>query len=200
MRYYHSGSIGLMRGFCAKAAGTTASISSLLSLRAVDMAACGKYNQSMSAPSAYISSIREYRPEDAASLHTIDQLCFPPDIAYSGSELLFYLNHPGSVTLVAERGEKIIGFALGRVQTNHLAHVLTLDVLPEARRQRVGTILMCSLHSEFKKREVSRVVLEVSTRNLAARRLYEALHYRLQGILRGYYGREDAYRMVLALL
>ncbi len=154
----------------------------------------------MSSPSVQLPSIRKYRPDDANRLHAIDQVCFPPGIAFSRGELLFYLNHPGSITLIAECGAQVIGFASGRVQPNHLAHVLTLDVLPEVRRQRIGTVLMSSLHSEFRKKAISQVVLEVSVQNVAARRLYEALRYEMRETLRGYYNsREDAYRMVLAL-
>lgn len=151
----------------------------------------------MSGNSTQALRIREYRPTDAAYLHWIDQVCFASDIAYSRSEMLFHLNHPGSIARIAERTSEVVGFALGRVQVDRLAHVLTLDVLPEARRQKVGTLLMNSLHDEFRNRNVALAVLEVSTKNLAARRLYEALQYQLLETLRGYYnGREDAYRMV----
>ncbi len=144
--------------------------------------------------------IRKYRPNDLTCLHRIDQICFAADIAYSRGELLFYLKHPGSVTLIAESHDRIVGFAVGRVLQNGLAHVLTLDVLPEARRHGVGTLLMQTLHDEFKSRVVSLVVLEVSTVNTAAQRLYEGLQYRVVETLHGYYnGREDAYRMILSL-
>jgi ribosomal-protein-alanine N-acetyltransferase len=164
------------------------------------MAECRKYNLTVSESSSCALSIRDYKCDEALRLHQIDQVCFPSDIAFSRGELLFYLNHPKSITLVAERAGRIMGFVLGRILPDHLAHVLTLDVLPEARRQRIGTHLMDSLHGEFRSRAISRVLLEVSISNEAARRLYEALQYRSVEILRGYYnGREDACRMELFL-
>ncbi|HYK87375.1 MAG TPA: GNAT family N-acetyltransferase [Acidobacteriota bacterium] len=145
-------------------------------------------------------TIRKYQPDDATCLHQIDQICFERDVAFSRGELLFYLNHPGAVTLVAVSNERIIGFALGRVHQNRVAHVLTLDVLPEARRQRIGTLLMKSLHEEFRNRAISRVMLEVSTKNLPAQRLYGELQYTVLETLHGYYnGREDAFLMSLSL-
>ncbi len=168
--------------------------------RRMDSARFRKYNPSMTGTPAQAPCIRKYRPDDLTCLHRIDQICFAADIAYSRGELLFYLRHPGSITLIAESGDKIIGFALGRVLRSGQAHVLTLDVLPEARRQGIGTLLMQTLHHEFKSRVVSLVVLEVSAMNPAARRLYEGLQYRVVETLHGYYnGREDAYRMILSL-
>jgi [ribosomal protein S18]-alanine N-acetyltransferase len=151
----------------------------------------------MSGNSTQTLLIREYRPTDAPCLHRIDQVCFASDVAYSRSEMLFCLNHPGAITRIAERTSEVVGFAVGRIQADRFAHVLTLDVLPEARRQKVGTLLMNSLHDAFRNKDVVLAVLEVSTENLAARHLYEALQYQHLETVRGYYnGREDAYRMV----
>ncbi len=159
-----------------------------------------KYNLSMTCSPIPGGCIRPHKRRDLARLHEIDQICFAPDIAYTRSELLFYLNHPGSITLVAEQDGRIVGFSLGRLLPDRTAHVLTLDVLPEARRRRLGTLLMRSLHDEFKRMGVRRVVLEVSAENLAARRLYEGLQYSFVETVQGYYnGREDAHRMVLVM-
>jgi len=49
----------------------------------------------------------------------------------------------------------------------------------------------------LKRQGVAAAILEVSTRNIPARRLYEKLDYQYLETLAGYYlGREDAYRMV----
>ena len=145
-------------------------------------------------------AIRNYRPADILELHRIDQVCFDKDIAFSRVELLFYLNLPGSIAHVAVMDEQILGFVVGRLEPPLSAHILTLDVVPEARRHKIGTQLMDVLHGEFQKRGVATISLEVSTENEAARQLYERLKYRRVGRLRGYYnGRTDAYRMVRIL-
>ncbi len=145
-------------------------------------------------------SIRDYRTGDAPHLHRIDQICFASDIAFSRGELLFNLNHTDSVCSVAERVGEIVGFALGRVHSRHQAHVVTLDVLPEVRRQGIGTTLMDSLHAKFLDKKVSLSVLEVSTENLSAQGLYLALGYEVVETVKGYYnGREDAFRMIRIL-
>jgi ribosomal-protein-alanine N-acetyltransferase len=159
-----------------------------------------KYNPLMLESISPELFIRAHKTDEAVCLHQIDQICFPSDIAFSRGELSFYLDHPGSVTRVAELDGRIVGFVVGRVLSHKLAHVLTLDVLPEVRRRRIGTLLMDSLHAEFRSRAIARVSLEVSTQNPAARRLYEALQYRSMEVLRGYYNnREDACRMELLL-
>ncbi len=141
--------------------------------------------------------IRDYRPGDLRRLHQIDQICFAPDIAYSRPELFFYLRHKDSLARIAEWNDDIVGFVVGRVEGNQCAHVLTLDVIPEARRNRVGTALMNTLHEEFHKREIAMVFLEVDVSNRGALEFYKGLGYERTETLRGYYvGRSDAYRMV----
>jgi len=145
-------------------------------------------------------AIRDYRDGEIQRLHQIDRICFPPHMAYSRAELLFYLEHPSAICKVAESGEEVVGFALGRVERNGYGHVITLDVVPEARRRRVGTALMEALHGELRARQVSQVVLEVDVSNEAAQRFYDLLGYRRDELLRGYYHeRQDAYRMILML-
>ena len=144
--------------------------------------------------------IRNYRHEDFPRLHQIDRICFPPGIAYSRSELLFYLKHPDSICKVATLGDSVIGFIAGRLEEDSCAHILTLDVIPEERRRRVGTGLMGALHKEFELRNVVRVFLEVDALAEGSHRFYENLGYRKVETLKRYYSdRRDAHRMVCFL-
>jgi ribosomal protein S18 acetylase RimI-like enzyme len=78
--------------------------------------------------------------------------------------------------------------------------LITLDVIPSARKSRIGTILMKTMHRELKQRGIGMAMLEVSVRNLPAKHLYEKLKYQYLETLSGYYnGREDAHRMVRIL-
>ena len=141
--------------------------------------------------------IRAYQARDFPEIHRIDQVCFPQDIAYSRAELLFYVRHPESITRVAELDHAVVGFVVGRIESAGAAHVVTLDVLPVARRRGVGSALMAALHAELETREVRLVFLEVDVANEAARRFYEGFGYRATALLKGYYkGRSHALRMV----
>jgi ribosomal-protein-alanine N-acetyltransferase len=140
--------------------------------------------------------IRPFQPEDIGELHAIDRLCFPKHIAFSRKQLEQDLTHPANFIRLAVEPGRILGFILARIDGRSGAHVLTLDVVPEARRRGIGTLLMNELHGELLRRMVRVSVLEVGVDNLAARRLYEGLRYRYVGHLPGYYrNREDAYRM-----
>jgi ribosomal protein S18 acetylase RimI-like enzyme len=141
--------------------------------------------------------IRYFQPEDLRRLYEIDQLCFPAHISFSCDELSFYLKHPKSITRVAEAAGRIIGFGLAMVESARRAHFITLDVIPEAQRRKIGTTLMNEIHDELEKTGVQSIILEVETGNLPAQRLYERLNYVHVRILpRYYHGREDAYQMI----
>lgn len=140
--------------------------------------------------------IRNFQDGDLETLREIDRICFPEDIAFTRAELVFHLNHPRSITRVGEALGRILGFVMARVEMPSCAHILTLDVIPGARHCRIGTSLMITLHRELERQGINAAILEVSTQNLPAQRLYEKLHYRYLETLAGYYhGREDAYRM-----
>jgi [ribosomal protein S18]-alanine N-acetyltransferase len=139
---------------------------------------------------------RHFKPDDLAELYEIDQICFPAHISFSRAELIFYINHPKSITRVVEGHRRIIGFVLARVESARRAHFITLDVMPEFRKQKIGTWLMSEMHCELKTQGIHSVILEVGVDNFPAQRLYERLEYRYVRTLPGYYhGCEDAYQM-----
>lgn len=141
--------------------------------------------------------IRDVRTEDAELLYEIDRICFPAYLAYSRTEFLSYLRHPLLVGKVAEVHGRICGFVIARLEGGTHAHVITLDVVPEARRRKVGTRLVEALHREFRKRGVTRVTLEVDAGDGVAQRFYLSMGYTRGQLMRGYYkGRNDAYGMV----
>lgn len=145
-------------------------------------------------------SIRDYRDEDLETLCAIDRVCFAEDIAFSRAEIKAQVKDPRSVTRVAEGPDAIAGFVMARLENPSHAHVLTLDVIPEFRRKRVGLSLMNDLHDILGRKRVRLAFLEVSVHNLAAQRLYDKLNYLYVETLYGYYrGREDAYLLVRVL-
>jgi [ribosomal protein S18]-alanine N-acetyltransferase len=140
--------------------------------------------------------VRNYRAGDFELLYRIDQACFDPDIAYSRSELSFYIRRHGAITKVAETGSQIEGFAVGKSDAGGISHVITLDIAAGKRRHGLGTMLMESLHEEFRARKARITVLEVSVLNAGAIRFYETLGYQRGEVLPGYYnGRVDGLRM-----
>jgi [ribosomal protein S18]-alanine N-acetyltransferase len=144
--------------------------------------------------------IRDFQDNDLETLCEIDRLCFPEDIAFTRAEFVSHINHPKSITRVGEGLGRILGFVIAQIEGPSYAHLITLDVIPGARKRLIGTILMKTIHRELEQRGISMAILEVSVKNLPAKQLYEKLKYQYLETLSGYYnGREDAYRMVRIL-
>jgi len=102
--------------------------------------------------------------------------------------------------LVAELDGKVVGSA-GLLAIGETAQILTVGVLPAARRRGIGERLVQALVAEAGRRRAAEVLLEVRVDNAAARQLYEKLGFAVLGTRRGYYdqGRVDAVVMRRAL-
>src|SRR5262252_1406935 len=91
--------------------------------------------------------IRDYRAADFDRLWKIDQLCFPPGIAYTQMDLTGFITRRKAITLVAEYapGGKldggIAGFAVAQ-PVKKVGRILTLDIQPQARRLGLATRLV----------------------------------------------------------
>jgi ribosomal-protein-alanine N-acetyltransferase len=87
----------------------------------------------------------------------------------------------------------LIGWAGVRVVGDE-AEVLTVGVVPAARRRGIGLALMADLYADAKRRGARAIYLEVRVDNDGARKLYERDGFIKVGVRRGYYegGRVDA--------
>lgn len=141
-------------------------------------------------------TIRRYRSGDFDTLYKIDQICFPRGIAYGRRELRFYLADPSADCFVAEASGDISGFIVTEARDAD-AHIITLDVLPDFRRDGIGTRLLDEGEKAVANRGAARVWLETATTNDAAIAFWTRHGYRQYGeILAGYYGRGgDAFQM-----
>lgn len=148
-----------------------------------------------------MTAIREFRPADFEDLYRIDSACFEREISYSRRELNHYISQRGSLTLVAEDQGKPIGFIIVRREAGRCGHVITIDILPEHRRQGIGSRLMAEAESWLARRGARAVYLETAADNLAAIDFYRKLGYLEAGRISGYYqGRRDALRMAKQLV
>jgi ribosomal-protein-alanine N-acetyltransferase len=144
-----------------------------------------------------VIQLRPFQRADIETLYRIDHICFAPGIAYSKAELRYYVQHPRSLTVVAETETKAIaGFCTGRLHSREGAlfgHIITIDVLPDARRQGVGRMLLQAVEEHFLAKAAHCIRLEVAIDNLQARTFYQAMGYARMGMIPGYYaGRLDA--------
>ncbi len=136
--------------------------------------------------------IREATKEDFDTLWRIDQRCFEPGISYTRRELSWYMNLRGAFTIVGERKGAngrwaIAGFAVGQQPRRGLGHVVTIDVLPDARRTGLGTRLMQEVESRLKINGCEAIFLETAVDNLPALNFYKRLGYSVVKTIPRYY-------------
>ncbi len=126
-------------------------------------------------------AIRDFQPEDFDTLWCMDQECFPPGIAYSRTELKAYVRHRNSFTLVAyedARGAKdlaIAGFIVALSAPT--GHIITIDVLPTARRSGVGSMLLEAAEKRLQASGSKAVGLETAVDNISALSFYKRHGY-----------------------
>jgi [ribosomal protein S18]-alanine N-acetyltransferase len=153
---------------------------------------------------------RDFRRADFETLWRIDQACFDPQLAYSRLELAFYMRRPGAFTLVAEAegGEapgngnaqqRIIGFVVAEAR-RQAGHIITIDVVAEARRGGIGSGLLLAAEKRLHQAGALLVELETPVNNSVAIRFYKEMGYFVEKTVAGYYSNQmDALVMRKAL-
>jgi len=142
--------------------------------------------------------IRQFEKADFDTLWRIDQACFDPQLAYSRPELAFYIRRPRSFTLVAE-AVGILGFIVAETRRKS-GHIITIDVVAEARRTGVGSALLRAAEEQLLRAGSVAVALETPVNNEAAIRFYKQRGYFVRNTVAGYYsGQLDALVMTKEL-
>lgn len=146
----------------------------------------------MSLPIPTVLTLRDYRPQDFQRLLEIDQVCFVEGIAYSDREMRHFLSRPLAVRVVGERAGELEGFIIAdrfrpRRSQQCMGHIITIDVLPEARRTGLGSRLLEATEQKLREAGCTYVSLETAVDNLAAMRFYKKHGYTGLKILPNYY-------------
>jgi [ribosomal protein S18]-alanine N-acetyltransferase len=138
--------------------------------------------------------LRDFRKDDLETLWSIDQQCFPADIAYSRAELAAYVRQAGAITVVAQLNQPppevpagIAGFIVAHARRGGVGHVITIDVLPEARRSRVGSRLLEAAEERLQAAGCRGVYLETAVDNTSALAFYKRHQYFLVKTVPRYY-------------
>lgn len=132
--------------------------------------------------------LRDFRAKDFDTLWKIDQQCFVPGIAYSKMELKFYIKRRGSFTLIAEAEDNAVaGFLVAEASRHKVGHIITIDVLPFARRFGVGSQLLQSAENRLRTAGCTGVTLETAVDNAPALAFYKRHGYFLVKTVPRYY-------------
>jgi len=159
-------------------------------------------------------TIRDYKAADFDRLWQIDQLCFPEGIAYTQMDLTGFIMRRNAITLVAEaqpvnseeHGKhndvpssqaSIVGFVVAHPIRGKTGRILTLDIVPEARRFGLASRLMQECERRLRACGCTEACLETAVNNEPALRLYRKLGYEVLRTLPEYYPSHslDAYLM-----
>jgi [ribosomal protein S18]-alanine N-acetyltransferase len=143
--------------------------------------------------------IRQFQKDDFDALWRIDQACFDPQLAYSRPELAFYMQRPGSFTLVAESdgdavpqnggAPVILGFIVAEARRK-TGHIITIDVLAEARRTGAGSALLGVAEDRLLRAGAVVVMLETPVNNESAIRFYKQQGYFVEKTVAAYYSNQ----------
>ena len=129
------------------------------------------------------TTLRDFHPDDLETLWSIDRQCFPEGISYSRAELTAYIQLRTACTIVAEGRQgsnsvpKTLGFLIAHHSRRGVGHIITIDVLAEARRQNIGSRLLAEAERRLQAVPCHCVVLETAVDNSAALAFYKRHQY-----------------------
>lgn len=128
--------------------------------------------------------IEPMRAEDIPEMMDIERMCFRTP----WHENAFYneLYHQPACYLVAKVNERVVGYG-GMWVIMDEAHITTLAVHPNYRRQHVGERILLALLECAIARQARHATLEVRETNTAAQRLYSKYGFYAVAIRKGYY-------------
>jgi ribosomal-protein-alanine N-acetyltransferase len=132
--------------------------------------------------------LRDADSRDFETLWSIDQQCFPPGIAYSRRELAAYMALRGAFTIVAtDSASKVLGFLVATTRRNSTGHIITIDVVQEARRLGIGSKLLSAAEERLRGMQCHTVSLETAVDNRFALTFYKRHQYFLVKTVPHYY-------------
>jgi ribosomal-protein-alanine N-acetyltransferase len=118
------------------------------------------------------------------------------EYAWTEEDFLRCLRQRNCIGMVAEQGEKVVGFMIYELHKAKL-HILNFAVHPRYRRGGVGAQMVGKLVSKLSSHRRTRITLEVRETNLAAQLFFRAREFRAVRVLRSFYedSGEDAFLM-----
>ncbi len=105
--------------------------------------------------------------------------------AWTEEDFLRCLRQRNCIGMVAEQGEKVVGFMIYELHKSKL-HILNFAVHPEVRRADIGSQMVAKLISKLSSHRRTRITLEVRETNLAAQLFFHKQEFKALRVLRAY--------------
>ena len=148
--------------------------------------------------------LRKFEPDDLQDVMHINRICLPENY----TDMFFMDLHERfpEAFIVAEEDHEIVGYIMCRVEVGlssfglggliRKGHVVSIAVMPQARRRGVATALLNAAISSVCNYKAKQIYLEVRVTNDAGVNLYKKLGMDVMRTIPGYYSDgEDAYMM-----
>jgi len=118
------------------------------------------------------------------------------EFSWTEEDFLRCLRQRNCIGMVAEQGEKVVGFMIYELHKNKL-HILNFAVHPGCRRYGVGAQMVSKLISKLSSHRRTRITLEVRETNLAAQLFFRKQGFKAMRVMRAFYddSGEDAFLM-----
>ena len=98
----------------------------------------------------------------------------------------FYETYP-DLFVIAELGQKIIGFIIGTEMNSKKSKILMLSVSEEYRNKNIATSLLNKFENTIIKKGIKEIELEVKTKNKKAIKFYQKNEYTIIEEIENYY-------------
>jgi ribosomal-protein-alanine N-acetyltransferase len=108
------------------------------------------------------------------------------EFPWSEEDFLRCLRQRNCIGMVAEQGEKVIGFMIYEL-FKHKLHILNFAVHPRYRRMGVGAQMVNKLIGKLSGHRRTRIMLEIRETNLEAQLFFRAQGFRAMRVLRSFY-------------
>ncbi len=118
------------------------------------------------------------------------------EYSWTEEDFLRCLRQRNCIGMVAEQGEKVVGFMIYELHKAKL-HILNFAVHPQFRRGGIGAQMVAKLISKLSSHRRTRITLEVRETNLGAQLFFRAQLFKGVRVLRSFYedSGEDAFLM-----
>lgn len=163
-----------------------------------DIEACASTSSSV-APSGRPLSLLWAAPEAAATIAELHGAVFSG--AWKAEAIRGLLIADTAIAFLAtfDQAHEPVGFVIGRLLVDE-AEVITIGVVPSARRQRVASALLGGFERAAASAGAHRVILDVSETNQAAQALYRRAGYLQIATRPEYYEQPDGSRTTATVL
>jgi ribosomal-protein-alanine N-acetyltransferase len=108
------------------------------------------------------------------------------EFAWTEEDFLRCLRQRNCIGMVAEHGEKVVGFMIYELHKSKL-HILNFAVAPMYRRCAIGGQMVAKLISKLSSHRRTRITLEVRETNLPAQLFFRKQSFKAVRVLRNYY-------------